>query len=165
MVRMHPRVLSRLLTYEINATVSSIGTMENKGTQLDSHANMVVLGKFCAILSKSGRTAEVSGFTQDIGVLSKVPLIDAALAYDCPIDGKTYILVARNALYVPSMDHNLIPPFIMREANLIVNDVPKQHCDQPTNDSHTIQDLTTGLQIQLKLEGIFSGFCTRKTLC
>ena len=139
---MHPKVSSRVLTCQIN--VSSIGTLENKGTQLDSHAIMVVGGKFCEVISKSGMTEEVSGFTQDIGILSKVPLIDAALAYDCPVEG------------------NLIPPFIMREANLIVNDVPKQHCDQLTNDSHTIQDLTAGLKIQLKLEGIFSGFCTRK---
>ena len=43
-----------------------------------------------------------------------------------------------------------------------MNDVPRQYCDQLTNDSHTIQDLTTGLKIQLKLEGIFSGFYTRK---
>ena len=50
----------------------------------------------------------------------------------------------------------------MREANLIVNDVPKQHCDQPSSEGHTIQDLATGLKIQLKLEGIFSGFCTRR---
>ena len=27
----------------------------------------------------------------------------------------------RNALYVPSMPHNLIPPFIMREAGIVVN--------------------------------------------
>jgi hypothetical protein len=38
---------------------------------------------------------------------------------------KTYLLIVRNALHVPSMQHNLIPPFIMREAGLVVNDVPK----------------------------------------
>ena len=67
-IRMHLKVLSRLLTYQIN--VSSIGTLENKGTQLDSHAIMVVGGKFCEVISKLGMTEEVSGFVQDIGILS-----------------------------------------------------------------------------------------------
>ena len=51
---------------------------------------------------------------------------------------KTYLLVARNALYVPSMQNNLLPPFILREAGLHVNDVPKIHVSSPTIDDHMI---------------------------
>ena len=40
--------------------------------------------------------------------MSRVPIVDAVLGYDCPIYGKTTLLVARNALFVESMDHNLI---------------------------------------------------------
>ena len=67
-IHMHPKVLSRLLTCQIN--VSSIGTLENKGTQLDSHAIMVAGGKYCEVISKLEMTEEVPGFAQDIGILS-----------------------------------------------------------------------------------------------
>ena len=81
---------------------------------------------------------------------------------------KTYILAFRNALHVPSMNHNLIPPFVMREAGLTVNDVPKIHTkDQELNDeTHCIAakegDNGVDLKIPLKLDGIFSYFPTRK---
>eukprot|EP00957_Ditylum_brightwellii_P128393 9792090-Ditylum_brightwellii.AAC.1 len=57
----------------------------------------------------------------------KVKLVDAALKYDCPHQDKSYLLLVRNTLHVPSMDHNLIPPFMLREAGITVNDTPKIH--------------------------------------
>ena len=65
------------------------------------------------------------------------------------------------------MSHNLIPPFIMREAGLIVNDVPRIHTrsEDLNNGTHCIlTDGETGdpkLKIPLKLDGIFSYFETR----
>ena len=53
-------------------------------------------------------------------------------------EGETYILIVRNALYMPSMDLNLIPPFIMRAGGVQVNDMPKIHCDDPTTNGHCI---------------------------
>ena len=96
-------------------------------TQLDSHANMVVVGGHATVFSKSGRKADVRPFSNDCNKLVSIPIVDAAVAYDCPIRMKTYILAFRNALYIPSMTHNLIPPFVMREAGVCVNDVPKKH--------------------------------------
>lgn len=62
------------------------------------------------------------------------------------------------AIYIPAKHHNLIPPFIMREAGIIVNDVPKIHVDDPTDDDHVITFPETGFWILLKLVGIFSYF-------
>eukprot|EP00957_Ditylum_brightwellii_P015461 1163567-Ditylum_brightwellii.AAC.1 len=62
--------------------------------------------------------------------------MDAAVKYDCPHIDKTYMLLVRNALYVPSMDHNLIPPFVLREAEIKVNYTPKIHKKHPTVDDH-----------------------------
>ena len=59
------------------------------------------------------------------------------------------------------MLHNLIPPFIMCQAGLIVNDVCKIHSKSINEYTHTTQDPKTGLVIQLYLEGIFSVFDTR----
>ena len=88
-------------------------------TDLDSHANMVVVGKHAAIINDAGRRAEVSPFTPDYEALSKAPIVDAAIRCDYPCGGETYLLIVRNALSVPAMDHNLIPPFVMREVGLM----------------------------------------------
>ena len=78
-------------------------------SELDSHANMIVFGKSCFVIHETGRHADVNAFSPDVPTLEKIPIVDAAVAYDCPYSMKTYLLVARNVLYIPSMDHNLIP--------------------------------------------------------
>ena len=65
-------------------------------------------------------------FTDQVSIIT-VPIFDAAVAYDYPWSQSTYILITRNILSVPSMDHNLIPPFILREAGLTVNDTYMIH--------------------------------------
>ena len=107
-------------------------------TELESHANMNVIGTHGTIIQKTGRYADVNAFSSDVGTISRVPIIDAAAAYDCPFSGQTSLMVARNALYIESMDHNLVPPFIMREAGLEVDDQAKIHTPQPSKEIHSV---------------------------
>eukprot|EP00957_Ditylum_brightwellii_P144237 10989674-Ditylum_brightwellii.AAC.1 len=86
-------------------------------TELDSHVNMPCMGRDALVVSDTGRVVEVSPFTPDYDVM-KVKLVDAVLKYDCPDKDKSYILLVRNSLHVPFMDHNLIPPFMPREAGI-----------------------------------------------
>ena len=72
------------------------------------------------------------------------------------------MLVCHNALYVSSMTHNLIPPFIMRKANLIVDDILKIQVTDPDGTDHSIWFADTEFRITLSLRGIFSYFPTRK---
>ena len=59
------------------------------------------------------------------------------------------------------MEHNLIPPFIMREAGVIVNDTAKILCKNPTKYDHSILwPDEKELIIPLRLHGIFSYFPT-----
>ena len=60
------------------------------------------------------------------------------------------------------MDNNLIPPFIMREAGIEVNEVPKIHAIEPSIEHHSIYFRQDNLRIPLALWGIFSYFPTRK---
>ena len=89
-------------------------------------------------------------------------LVDAALLYECPYEGKSHILVIRNAIHVSLMENNLIPPFILREAGLQVKERAKIHTEDPTMDNHSIMFPMTGFQIPLQLFGIFSYFSTTK---
>ena len=130
-------------------------------TELDSHANMPVVGKHAYIIAETSKKVDVSLFTPDYQPLT-VPLVDTTVRYDNPYNGKSYILVLRNELYVPLMDNNLIPPFMLREMGVTVNDVPKIHKEDPTVDDHTITFVEMGFRIPLSLWGIFSYFPTSK---
>jgi hypothetical protein len=128
---------------------------------LDSHANMVVLGNDCFVLRESGLSVDVNSFAPEADTLKKVPIVDGAILYECPYDGKLWILVFKNALHVPTMSHHLIPPFIMREAGAMVNDTAKIHIKDPTERDHAICFDIAELRIPLCLDGIFSYFPCR----
>ena len=87
--------------------------------------------------SESGKEAIVNAFTEQVGTIT-VTIVDAAVAYDCPWYQTTYILIARNILFVPSMDHNLIPLLILREAGITVNDTAMIHLNKTSIDDHAI---------------------------
>ena len=108
------------------------------------------------------KTCTVEPFDPTIGTAKEVPIVDAAVSCQCPITLETYILVAKNVLYVPTMEHNLIPPFILRESGVIVNDTAKIHLKNPTSDDHALIFPDAGLRIPLSLKGTFSVFETWK---
>ena len=147
-----------------NITRDAYGNSEEEDprTELDLHANMAVLGRNCFIFEWSGKTCSVQPFTSDLGTVQDVPIVDAAVAYDCPLSHQSYILLIRNALYLPSLIHNLIPPFLIREGGAVVNDTAKIHCTGPSKYDHAISFPDRDLIIPLHLHGIFSFFHTRK---
>ena len=90
-------------------------------TELNSHANMIVIGKHCHVLAKTGRHVDVNPFTPAYKAL-KAPIVDAAIQYDCPYDRKLFTLIIRGAIHILSMMNNLVPPFVLREVGVVVND-------------------------------------------
>ena len=88
----------------------------------------------------------------------KVPLVDAAVKFESPFDGKVYILVMRNALPVPLMNYNLIPLFMIREAGIRLRDTPQIHVDDPLEDDHAMVFSETGFRIPLSLWAPFDIF-------
>jgi hypothetical protein len=122
---------------------------------------MPVVGRNAYIISDTGRVADVNAFTPDYSSM-RISIVDAAVTYECPYDGKSYIFVLRNALHVPSMKNNLILPFVMREAGIKVNDTPKIQTSNPTEEDHSIYFLDNDFRIPLSLWGVFSYFNTSK---
>ena len=130
-------------------------------TELDSHANMPVVGKYALIIGYTGRQVEVNPFSPHYDSTT-ADIVDAALLYECPFTGQIYLFLVRNAIHVPAMSNNLIPPFIMREHGIAVRDTPKIQLKHPTEDDHAITFPDDGFRIPLSLWGIFSFFPTRK---
>jgi hypothetical protein len=122
---------------------------------------MAVAGRDCTIIARSGHFACVTPFSDDLPVMEQVEIGDVAVAYDDPYTGVTFLLVLRNALLIPSMDHNLLPPFLIREASLFLDETPKFQSNNASLDNHCIYDEVTGLRIHLQLHGTFSYFATR----
>ena len=129
-------------------------------TDLDSHANMPVVGKHAHIFRYTGKTASVSAFSPDYDPL-KTKIVDAAVLYQCAHTGTAYLLVIMNALYVPSMNNNLISPFILRLAGIDARDTPKIQLAAPGEADHALT-IENNLRIPLQLYGIFSYFPTSK---
>ena len=102
-----------------------------------------------------------SPFISDLGMERNVPIVEGALAHDCPFTGEVYVLVLRNALHVPSTDHNLILLFIMRSSSVAINDAPKIHCGDPAVDDYCVLFDQSGLRKTLQSNGVFSCFHTR----
>ena len=127
---------------------------------------MCVLGKHCYLLTEleTAQTVSVAAFSESTRGLNNVPIVDAVLAYDCERTNQVYLLVLKNVLYIESMNDNLIPPFILREAGLTVQKRAKIHCEEGTvtKEDHTIQESKTGLFITMQLRSIFFYFFTRK---
>ena len=130
-------------------------------TELESHANMQVVGQSCYILSDSGTFVEVNAFSPDYET-KNIPIVDAGVQYDCPHSMMTYILVIRNALHVTSKTNNLIPPLMMQEAEIMVYGTPKIQMENPMVKDHFIYFQETGLRIPLQLWGVLSYFLTPK---
>ena len=53
---------------------------QESSTQLDSHANMVVVGENATIIAPTGKTADVRPFSEDLSRMESVPIVDAAMA-------------------------------------------------------------------------------------
>ena len=124
---------------------------------MDSHANKPVIGMNSYILSKIVETVDVAPFKADYKAIS-VELADAALKYECPYSGKVKILIIRRGLYVLSITHNLLAPFMLRETGITFNEVPKIHATPPTEEHHAITFKETNLRILLSLHGAFAYF-------
>ena len=122
------------------------------------HANMVVLGKEFFIIAKQKDKSSVSAFVDDVGSLPSVSVVDAVLAYDCLVHFIIILMMFRNALYIQTKEHHKMSPFILREAEITVNEVLKIHCKNPTSDDHTIWIDTLKVCIPLELDRVFPCF-------
>ena len=84
----------------------SASVSENRGnddvsvTKLDIHVDSPVVGKYAYILETTKNIAMASGFTNDLAKPIRVPIVIAAVAYDCEYTGETHIMVIHNVLYL-----------------------------------------------------------------
>ena len=103
-------------SFGLRKNLRMISALDNSlsRTKLDSYYNMVCLGRHALIIEDTGKTVDVKPLTPDYNVLQKVPVVTGAILTECAFTGKTRIFIFYNALCVPVMYHNLVPPLILR---------------------------------------------------
>ena len=65
-------------------------------------------------------TVNVTPFSDDFVMMPEVPVVHAAVSYDCPITGNSTILIINIAIYIREMEHNRLPPIMMRLNGILV---------------------------------------------
>jgi hypothetical protein len=112
-------------------------TLSECCAELDSHADTCAVGETAYILEYTDRVVDVAPFSDNYKQMEEIPIVKAALAYNHPTTGETYILTFGQALYFGSKIRNvLLNPNQMRQNGLEVDDVPKnlspKHRKPPT---------------------------------
>ena len=133
-------------------------------SELDSHADTCAFGSNSFIVQETGEPISVEPFLPSLGKATRVPIVTAAVAYDCHLTCQTYILFFHQVLYIKDLGKNLISPFQLRHHGIIVNDIPLIHLspEERAASEHSLSDAATGLHIPLSIRGTHSVFPTRK---
>ena len=78
-------------------------------SKLDSHADTTVASKNCVILCDTDCSCDVAPFSDKYTPMKYVPILLAATVYTSA-NGRKYILVFNEALYIKEMQYTLINP-------------------------------------------------------
>ena len=155
-----PRVISTTYSLTSHRYISSLSPTHTTA-ELDSHADTCAVGKLAYIVNYTGQTCTVHPFVSGLKSIAEVPIVTAAIAYDCPHTLQTYILFLHQALYIPRLESHLLCPNQLRQNGITVNDIPLIHtqANERRNTDHSI--VADGLHIPLHLEGVISCFDCR----
>ena len=66
----------------------------------DSHADTIVLGANCIILSHTGQSCEVMPYSDTYDAITDVPVVTGATLWTSPHNGDEFILVFNEALWM-----------------------------------------------------------------
>ena len=93
--------------------------------ELDTHAEMTVLGSNCVVLSYTGKECEVSPYSTEYEAVRNIPVVSGAAVWTNPIDGTAHLLVFHESLWMgDKLDHTLVNPNQLRAYGVSVQDNP-----------------------------------------
>ena len=87
-----------LISPRFASTIISALQIECPRTELDSHADSPVVGDNARILRHMNKFVKVCGFSDKLGDLNRIPVVQAAVMYDCQYTGKEYVMPQRSEI-------------------------------------------------------------------
>ena len=131
--------------------------------ELDSHADTCVAGANTLIVETTGQKVYVYGFHEALGPMANIDIGTAATIWDCPTTGISYMVIISEALcFGDEIADTLLTPNQVRANSVKVDDVPKQFDSKSRHSIHSFPKPDEDVEIPLEMEGIISGFTTRK---
>jgi len=119
--------------------------------ELDLHADTCCAGKNTRVLALSGKTVNVSPFSESYDFLKDVPIATVATVWECPTTMESFLLVVHEALYFgKKLKTSLLCPNQLCNHGLQVHDTPKQF---DRKSSHSICT-EKGIEMPLQMEGV-----------
>ena len=150
---------------QLCSTSAKIGPGEHY-TELDSHADMCVLGRNAKITHTHDQEVLVSGYDKTMGE-RRYKVVSGELSYDDLHSGQPVVLEIHQAIHIPTISHNLLLPMQLMTNNVLLDSKPKFLHTNPTNESHSLTAPFIGaghgpnpLTIHFSLSGIVSYFPT-----
>ena len=126
----HSRKLSRILSSvrrlaASNAKRKPSSLPPDGRIELDSHADTIVLGANCVILSHTGQTCEVMPYSDTYDTITDVPVVAGTTLWTSLHDRDEYILIFNEALWMGNtLQHMLVNPNQLRAYGTTVQDNP-----------------------------------------
>ncbi len=102
---------------DLSTKINSIG---ESTLELDSHADMCVLGHDALFLLDYDRPVIVEGYDPFLGTKTYAT-VSRALAYDDPVTGKVYHLLINQAIHTPHLNHHILCPMQCRVNDVVVD--------------------------------------------
>ena len=128
--------------------------------ELDSHADTCVAGANTLLIAHDNRLVSVHPFSSDYAPMKDVIIGSVATLWEDPMTGQPYNLIIHEALYLgKTLPDTLLTPNQLRANGLTVEEAPKQF--DPMS-SHSICSKDLKLRIPMNLDGVISGFESRK---
>ena len=123
--------------------------------ELDSHADTIILGANCVILSHTGQTCVVMPYSDTYKAITDVPVVTRATLWTSLHDGDEYILIFNEDLWMgDTLQHTLVNPNHLQAYGTTVQ-------DNPFSPSPLSFDPTNGPVIPLTAMGTII-YCTTR---
>ena len=114
--------------------------------ELDTHADMALLGSNCVVLSYMGKECEVSPYSSEYEAVRNIPVVTGAMVWTNPTDGTAYLLVFHESLWMgDKLDHTLVNPNQLWVYGVSIQDNPF--------DTKPLSITTDDVSIELYSEG------------
>ena len=119
------RIVSSIRTISSNMKAKPNHGIHNGTVELDSHADTIVLGANCCVLSYTGKECQVSPYSKDYDAITNVPVVTGATVWTRQGDGQEFVVVFNEALWMGDrLDHTLLNQNQARHYGVTVQDNP-----------------------------------------
>ena len=116
--RYYPRKVAKVFKKSSFKTAVFDGRCE-----LDTHADTFVAGRNCILMHYTERVCDVMPYSDEYEAKVGIPIVQVATGFTSS-DGRRYILIFNEALWMPEMDNSLVNPNQLRHFGVEVQDNP-----------------------------------------